>query len=68
MKGIEIIPIAEKKTTRRGIKREWINDTITNPEQVVEGYGNRKVAHKKFISGDKEYLLRVDRYWNEENE
>lgn len=59
MKTIEIIPIAEKKSKRRGIKREWIEDVIKNPMQVVEGYGNRKVAHKKLLSGDKEYLLRV---------
>lgn len=59
MKRIEIIPIAEKKLKRRGIKREWIDDTIENPVQVVEGYGNRKVAHKKLLLDDKEYLLRV---------
>lgn len=59
MKRIEIIPIAEKKSKRRGIKREWIDDAIINPVQVVEGYGNRKVAHKKLRCGDKEYLLRV---------
>jgi hypothetical protein len=59
MKRIEIIPLAEKKSKRREIKREWIDDAITNPAQVVEGYGNRKVAQKKLILGDKKYLLRV---------
>jgi hypothetical protein len=59
MKRIEIIPIAEKKSKRREIKREWIDDAITNPAQVVEGYGNRKVAQKMLILGDKKYLLRV---------
>jgi len=59
MKTIEIIPIAEKKSKRREIKREWIEEAITNPMQVVEGYGNRKVAQKKLIIGDKKYLLRV---------
>lgn len=59
MKRIEIIPIAEKKSMRRGIRREWIDDAITNPAQVVEGYGNRRVAHKKLLLGSKEYLLRV---------
>lgn len=59
MKRIEIIPIAEKKSKRREIKREWIDDAITNPVQVVEGYGNRKVAHKKLQLGNKNYLLRV---------
>ncbi len=27
--------------------------------QVVDGYGGRKVAYKKFSINDKEYLLRV---------
>ncbi|MGR3311394.1 MAG: DUF4258 domain-containing protein [Candidatus Brocadiales bacterium] len=59
MKKVEIIPIAERKFKKRGIRREWIEDTITNPTQTVEGFGDRKVAHKKFPIGGKEYLLRV---------
>ncbi len=59
MKKVEIIPIAERKSKKRGIKREWIEDTITNPMQVVDGYGGRKVAHKKFLINNREYLLRV---------
>lgn len=58
-KKVEIIPIAERKFKRRGIKREWIEDTIANPTQTVKGYGGRKVAHKKISIGGKEYLLRV---------
>jgi hypothetical protein len=46
MKTIEIIPIAEKKFKKRGIKKEWVDDPVFNPTQVVEGYGGRKVAHK----------------------
>ncbi|GFP19083.1 hypothetical protein HKBW3S03_00587 [Candidatus Hakubella thermalkaliphila] len=59
MKKIEIIPIAKKKSEQRGIWEDWIKETINSPEQVVEGYGGRKVAHRKYILGDKEYLLRV---------
>ena len=59
MKKVEIIPIAERKLKRRGIKREWIEDTLLNPLQVVDSYGRRKVAQKKFLINDKEYLLRV---------
>ncbi len=59
MKKIEIIPIAERKAKKRGIKKEWIEDTITNPIQVVDGYGGRKVAHKRILIDNKEYLLRV---------
>ena len=36
-----------------------MRETITFPSQVVEGYGGRKVAHKKYVVEDKEYLLRV---------
>ena len=58
-KEIAIIQIAERKLKKRGIKKEWINDTVINPSQVVYGYGGRKVAHKKFLISEKEYLLRV---------
>jgi hypothetical protein len=58
-KKIDIIPIAERKLTRRGIKRELVEDAVKNPTQIVEGYGNRKVAHKKVFIDDKEYLLRA---------
>ena len=59
MKKIEIIPLAKKKLERRGIPREWIEETIKFPEQIVDGYGGRKVAQKKYVIEDKEYLLRV---------
>ena len=59
MKKIEIIPLAGKKAERRGISQEWIKETIRFPAQVVEGYGGRKVAHRKYMVQNKEYLLRV---------
>lgn len=59
MKKIEIIPIARKKLSRRGISEDWIKETITNPDQLVQGYGGRKVAQRKYMIEDKEYLLRV---------
>ena len=59
MKTFEIIPIARRKAERRGISEEWINETITSPGQIVEGYGGRMVAQRKYILQDKEYLLRV---------
>ncbi|MBI4839396.1 MAG: DUF4258 domain-containing protein [Nitrospirae bacterium] len=59
IKKVEIIPIAERKLTRRGIKRELVENTLLNPTQIVDGYGGRKVAHKKVLIDDKEYLLRV---------
>ena len=59
MKKIEIIPIAKKKSGRRGIPEEWITETLNFPSQTVEGYGGRKVAHKTYRIENKEYLLRV---------
>ena len=59
MKKVDIIPIAERKLARRGIKRETVEDAVINPSQIVEGYGGRKVAHKKVFVYDKEYLLRA---------
>ncbi len=56
---VEIIPIAERKIERRGIRKEWIEETIKSPMQLVDGYGGRKVAQKMFIIEDKKYLLRV---------
>ena len=58
-KKIEIIPISERKLTKRGITRELIENTLLNPTQIVGGYGGRKVAHKKISMNNREYLLRV---------
>jgi|GEM_PF-721674 len=58
-KIIKIIPIAKRKLKRRNIPEEWVKETIKSPIEVVEGYGSRKVAHKKYIIDNKEYLLRV---------
>ncbi len=46
-------------TNSFALKKEQIEDAVINPTQVVDGYGDRKVAHKKFFRDDKEYLLRV---------
>jgi len=59
MKEIELIPIAKKKLERRGIPQKWLTETLNSPAQIVEGYGRRKVAHKKYMIEGKEYLLRV---------
>jgi len=59
MKKIEIIPIAKRKIDRRNIPENWIVETIKYPMGSVEGYGSRKVAHRKYIKDSKEYLLRV---------
>ncbi|NWF93997.1 MAG: DUF4258 domain-containing protein [Syntrophaceae bacterium] len=59
MSKIEIIPIAKNKLKRRGIPEEWIKEALENPSQIVQGYGGRKIAQKKYFLREKEYLLRV---------
>jgi hypothetical protein len=59
MNKTEIIPIARKKLARRGISEDWIKETVDNPTQLVQGYGGRKVAQRKYMIEGKEYLLRV---------
>lgn len=44
---------------RRGIPELWVIETMNYPAQLVDGYGGRKVAHRKYLIGEKEYLLRV---------
>ena len=56
MKNIEIIPIARKKLKRRRIVEKWVEETINTPDQIIDGYGGRKVAHKKYVLNDKEYF------------
>lgn len=59
MKRIEIIPLALKKIEQREVPREWIEETLYSPEQVVEGYMGRKVRQRKYALKGKEMLLRV---------
>lgn len=59
MKDIAIIPLAERKLARRGIPREWVVETIRTPDQVVEGYGGRVVAQRRYRVRAKDMLLRV---------
>lgn len=59
MKEIEIIPLAKKKMGRRSVPDEWVVETVNSPEQVVEGYGGRNVAHRRYSIRRKQMLLRV---------
>ncbi len=58
-KTIEIIPLARRKIARRGIAEAWVEETLTAPEQVVEGYAGRWVAQRRISIQGKEQLLRV---------
>jgi len=59
MKKIEIIPLAIKKIRQRKVTQQWVEETVNQPDQVVEGYGGRRVRQKKYVVNDKEMLLRV---------
>jgi len=72
-KTIEIIPLAKKKAQKRGITEAQIREAVNFPDQVVEGYGGRKVAQKNMFSWinvfSTAYLTsQVRRYWRNENE
>jgi hypothetical protein len=56
---IEIIPIAKKKADQRGLTEDQLLDVLKAPDQIVKGYGGRKVAQKKYKMGEGEFLLRV---------
>ena len=59
MPDVKIISIADKKLKRRGVSKKMVRETLNSPVQIGEGYGGRKVAHRKYMIEDKEYLLRV---------
>jgi hypothetical protein len=50
---------ANAEMLRRQISPEWIEATLASPEQVVEGYGNRKIYQSRFTTLGKTYLIRV---------
>jgi hypothetical protein len=58
-KTVAIIPLAQKKITQRGIPVTWVEETLNHPEQVVEGYRGRLIAHRRMTMEGKERLLRV---------
>lgn len=59
MKRIEIIPLALKKIKQRKVPIDWVKETLNSPEQVVNGYGGRKIRQKKYTLDNQEMLLRV---------
>jgi hypothetical protein len=59
VKEIETIPLARRKISRRGISEQWVTETISSPEQVVEGYGGRRIAQRRYTVQKQERLLRV---------
>ena len=58
-----------KKIRRRKIPIEWIEETVSNPNQVVEGYRGRRVVLEDNDTVVTAYLTsQVSRYWRDEYE
>lgn len=53
--NIEIITHAKDRMSIYGITEEFAKSAVENPDSVVEGQNNRKIAQKK-LNG---YILRV---------
>ncbi|MDO8724658.1 MAG: DUF4258 domain-containing protein [Candidatus Methanoperedens sp.] len=56
---IKIIPLALKKADKREISIKMIEETVSNPDQIVSGYGERSVAQKIYKIDTKKMMLRV---------
>lgn len=56
---IEIIPLARKKIEQRKISIEWVKDTISSPDEIMKGYGDREVRQKCYVIEGGKFLLRV---------
>ena len=73
IKKLDVIPIAQRKAERRGIKKEWIEDAVRNPSQVLLGFDGRKVAQKKLLIEGKEergneegnWTTKIEKYCHE---
>lgn len=59
MKLIEIIPLALIKIGQRQIAIEWVRETVSFPDQIVDGYAGRKVRQKFYEVNGKKCLLRA---------
>ncbi len=59
MKSINIIQLARKKLARRKISENMVSEALLKPDQIIKSHSKRNIAHKRYMLGDKEYLLRV---------
>lgn len=58
--GFEITKHAREEMNRRGISEIVVESVLKNPEQIVNGYGNKKAYQSRVDSGTgKSYLVRV---------
>ncbi len=59
MPEVVIIPLALEKMRLRGIPESWVRDAIVSPDDILPGYGGRRVAQKTRQIGGKSMMLRV---------
>lgn len=57
--SVKIIGLAAKKIKLRQISGRMLYETIKFPDQIVDGYGGRKVKQKIYNINNKKKLLRV---------
>lgn len=50
---------AELEMQRRQVPREWVESVMNTPEQIVVGFGKRKVYQGRVSANGKTYLLRL---------
>jgi hypothetical protein len=50
---------AERQLKERNIKRELVQGTLENPEQIVTAGKNRKIAQRIYQRQGRDFLLRV---------
>ena len=50
---------AELEMQRRQVSSEWVESIMRAPEQIVVGFGGRKVYQGRVSAGGKTYLLRL---------
>ena len=53
--NIIIPPYAQERIKRYNLTEDLIKDALINPDEIVEGYEGRKIAHKML----NEHMLRV---------
>lgn len=59
MRPFRLTRHAEEECVRRRIPIEAVAEVMENPQQVVSGYGGRKVLQSRVDFGGREQLLRV---------
>ena len=50
---------AQREMLRRQIPLAWIESVMASPDQVMPGFGNRKVYQSRIVAEGKVYLVRV---------